>query len=113
MRSLKSGDPVDGSREQDPVSQLGGPQPQPGREMGFPGSEQDDVGGFGEERTGGQVRDGVAFEAGLMVKSSRDLRAGNPAARARISAPEASLAATSRDRTAARYSSWVQLASRA
>ena len=47
------------------------------------------------------------------LKSSSDLRAGNPAARVRSSAPEASRAATSRERTAARYSSWVQPASRA
>jgi hypothetical protein len=31
-------------------------------------SEQDDVGRFGEERAGGQVRDGVAFEAGLVIE---------------------------------------------
>ena len=39
--------------------------------MGFAGagrSEQDDVGRFGEERPRGQVRDGVAFEAGLVIE---------------------------------------------
>lgn len=47
------------------------------------------------------------------LKSSSDFLAGNPAALARVSAPEASLAATSRESTAARYSSWDQPASRA
>jgi hypothetical protein len=47
------------------------------------------------------------------LKSSRDLRAGKPAARIRSSAPEASRAETSLDSTAARYSSCVQDACRA
>ena len=68
---LEPGDPVDGGGEQDPVTELGGPQAQAGGEVGFAGAgraEQDDVGRFGEERPGGQVRDGVAFEAGLVIE---------------------------------------------
>ena len=47
------------------------------------------------------------------TKSSIVLDVPNPAARIRSWAPEASRAATSRSRTAARYSWWVQPASRA
>jgi hypothetical protein len=42
------------------------------------------------------------------LKSSNDFRFGKPADRIRVAAPEASRAETSRESTAARYSSWVQ-----
>ncbi|MGO4235902.1 hypothetical protein AB4Y79_07450 [Pseudarthrobacter sp. YAF2] len=73
------------------------------------------LGRFGEERAGGQVRDGVASETWLVVKAEllERLAGREPGCLARISAPEASRAATSRDRTAARYSSWVQPVSQA
>src|SRR5687768_3173192 len=72
MGSLEPGDPVDGGCEQNPVAQLGGPKAEPGSEMRLasPGwAEQDNIRSFGEECAGGQVRDGVAFEAGLMVEA--------------------------------------------
>jgi hypothetical protein len=50
---------------------LGGFDPEADREVGLAGpgrSEQDDVLGFREERPGGQVGDGLAFEAGLVVE---------------------------------------------
>lgn len=46
--------------------------PSPVARVGIAGSgwpEQDDVGRFGEERTGRKVRDDVAFEAGLVVET--------------------------------------------
>ncbi|MDQ0850652.1 hypothetical protein QFZ65_002590 [Arthrobacter sp. B3I9] len=61
------------------------------------------------------MRDGVAFETGLMIETEvlKRFAGRESGGAARDSAPEASLAATSRERTAARYSSWVQPAPRA
>ena len=69
----------------------------------------------GDEVEGAEVGDGVALDGRWWSKSksSRVLRAGNPAARMRLSPPWASRAATSRCRQAARYSSWVQVSARA
>lgn len=65
---LKPGGPVDLGREQGPLAR----SPSPVARWVLPvprGPEQDDVGGFGEERSGGPMRDGVALEAGLVVET--------------------------------------------
>ena len=87
-------------------------------EVGLAGagwSEQDDVGLGGHEVGHPEVGDEFAVQAGCAgeVEVLEGLRAGNPARRIRVSAPWASRAATSRPRTAARYSSWLQPCSRA
>jgi hypothetical protein len=67
VSGLEPGDPVDRGGEQHPVAQLGGPEAEPGGEVGSTGAgraERDDVQRFGGERTGGQVGDGAALKAG-------------------------------------------------
>ena len=96
---------------------VGGGDAEAGGQVGLAGAgwaEQDDVAGLGEEPAGGQGGD-LCRTAGWASQSNSSivLRAPNPAARIRSWAPEAFRAATSRSRTAARYSSWVQPASRA
>jgi hypothetical protein len=86
--------------------------------MSFTGSEraeQHHVLCLGDELAGGQMGDGGAAGSALMVEVERlDCLAGwNPAARMRISAPDDSRENTSRESAADRYSSCVQLESRA
>ena len=114
----EAGDPLGRGREQHPVAVVGGGDAEAGGEVGLAGAgraEQDDVAGFGQERRRRPTRRPVgARRVGRPSRTPRSsCGAANPAARIRSWAPEALRAATSRSRTAARYSSWVQPASRA
>lgn len=118
MRFLQPGDPAGGGVEEDPVPGLGCLDADPDREMGFPGAgrpEQDHVLGLGKEHSDAQMGDKVPVRGGLVVevKLLEVLCAGNLAALIRVAAPEASRSETSRESTAARYSSCDQPASRA
>jgi hypothetical protein len=64
-------DPLGGGGEQYPVTGLAGPDSQPGREMGLPGSgwaEEDHVLLAGDKVQGAQVQDQVAFQSAGVVE---------------------------------------------
>ena len=111
-------DPLGGGGEQHPVPGLAGPDAQPGREMGLPGSGGPRKITFSLPVTKSKVprcriRSRFSPRAWSKSNSSRVLRPGNRAARIRLSPPCASRAATSRCRHAARYSSCDHASARA
>ncbi len=117
VRRLQGGQQFDRRLEQDPLAQVGDPQQQLGARWILPvsgGSARRCWTRRSEERAAGQMRDGVPLESGLVEAEILErLASWEHGNRARISTPDVSCAATFRDRTAARYSSWVRPFSRA
>ena len=107
MGVLETGDPVGGGGEQDPLSGVAGGDAEGDRNMGFAGAwraEEDDVAGLGEVVAGGQRRDVVAADSGLVVEVEllEGFAGGEAGGADPQLCPEALRAATSRSRTAIR-----------
>ena len=115
----EDGDPVGGGGEQDAVAGLAGADGQADRQVGLAGAgryPRNTTSSFAATKSRvprwarvSRLRD----RAWSKSNSSKDLRAGNRAARMRPSPPWDSRAATSRCRHATRNSSWVQDSPRA
>jgi len=104
---LETGHPIGGGGEQDSLSAVASGDAEGDCDMSFAGAgraEKDHVAGLGEVVAGGQRRDVVAADSGLVVEVEllEGFAGGEPAARIGSCAPEALRAATSRSRTAIR-----------